>query len=345
MLPQHHAPSESAVDGGLVQYDGVLNVVPRVGHDGNARILPPGDLIEVDEVQGAGLDHGLMRVDHGVDEAVHAGVLIEADTSYGLLPHRARVRVPWALVVVGVGHEARHNPQDRHRIDLEVSVPHLLLVKPNLPGLLELPLRHSDEAVVLLVHVNVLHHALTEEIAHIHRPHGQALDVTLLETWQRRPLVDDDEGTAHSPPVGRNVNGPLPLVQVHRDELPRHTPSAHPAQIPHEPPGAGVRPDHESVQQYEVRSVRVRLIPSEHSHILRPHIAAQSLDRSSILVGGDVRQQREVLDKSARLPLGRISGAEHPPLTRLEGAGSRHLSRLLELGVDAGHHPDRRHIR
>jgi hypothetical protein len=52
-----------------------------------------------------------------------------------------------------------------------------------------------------------------------------------------------------------------------------------------------------------------------------------------------VRGEREVLDEAARLALRGVGGAEHTPLRGLQRAGARDLARLLELGLDPGHHP------
>eukprot|EP00965_Chrysotila_dentata_P010429 339622-Pleurochrysis_carterae.AAC.1 len=57
--------------------------------------------------------------------------------------------------------------------------------------------------------------------------------------------------------------------------------------------------------------------------------------RHLVVVGGDVRREGEVLDESARLSLGRIRRAEHPPLRRLQRARTAHLARLLKLRHDA----------
>lgn len=52
--------------------------------------------------------------------------------------------------------------------------------------------------------------------------------------------------------------------------------------------------------------------------------------------------QRQVLDKSARLSLRRITRTEHSPLTRLQRSRSRDLARLLKLRRDPRHHAQRR---
>ena len=56
--------------------------------------------LEVNELDGSGLDHG----SHGVHQVVHQGVdsvfLVEGDRSHRLLPHGALVRVPYLMKIL-----------------------------------------------------------------------------------------------------------------------------------------------------------------------------------------------------------------------------------------------------
>ena len=52
--------------------------------------------------------------------------------------------------------------------------------------------------------------------------------------------------------------------------------------------------------------------------------------------------KRKVLHQPTRLPFRRIARAQHAPLTRLQRTRPTDLPRLLELGRDARHHPQRR---
>jgi hypothetical protein len=79
-------------------------------------------MIEIDEVQSAGLDHRLLRVDHGVQDRVESLVLVECRGADGLLPHGTLVSVSGTLVVVRVGNQASHHSEDGEGVDLHVSV-------------------------------------------------------------------------------------------------------------------------------------------------------------------------------------------------------------------------------
>mmetsp|Transcript_40875 Transcript_40875/g.128065 ORF Transcript_40875/g.128065 Transcript_40875/m.128065 type:complete len:675 (-) Transcript_40875:1998-4022(-) len=152
-LLEHEAAAVAAVDAALVDDDGVLDVVARVRHDGHAGVLSARHLIEVDEVQHARRHHGLLRVHHGVEQRVDALVLVHGHRAHGLLAHGALVRISRGLVVVGEGDEPRDHAHDRERVDLQVRVARR-----------ELLLLERDEAVVLLVHVHVLHDAVGEQV-------------------------------------------------------------------------------------------------------------------------------------------------------------------------------------
>ena len=54
--------------------------------------------------------------------------------------------------------------------------------------------------------------------------------------------------------------------------------------------------------------------------------------------GGSPTPPRCVERETTHLSLGRVRGAQHPPLGRLQGARPADLAGLLELGGDAGHH-------
>mmetsp|Transcript_30056 Transcript_30056/g.71521 ORF Transcript_30056/g.71521 Transcript_30056/m.71521 type:complete len:277 (-) Transcript_30056:371-1201(-) len=248
---------------------------------------------------------------------------------------------------MGVRNQTGDDPQQRHGIDLQVRVRHALprpagleVLAHRAPPDLELALRHGDEAVVLLVHVDVLDDALPEEIFDVDRAQREALDVDLLEAGEGRPLVDDDERAADPPPVRGDVDGPLAVVEVDADELAGLSLPPKEAEALDEPERPGVHPEDEPVEQYKVRVARVHLVSGEEHAVLHAEVAAEPLDRLGLLVRRDVRQEGEVLDEPARLPLGRVGGAEHAPLARLEGAGARDLARLLELGVHACHHAE-----
>ena len=72
---------------------GVLDIVPGVAHDRDRRVLPGRQLVVADELDGLGLDHGLLRVDGQVQQSIDAVQLVEADSADGLLAHSALIGI------------------------------------------------------------------------------------------------------------------------------------------------------------------------------------------------------------------------------------------------------------
>ena len=60
-----------------------------------------------------------------------------------------------------------------------------------------------------------------------------------------------------------------------------------------------------------------------------------------LVVRGDVRHERQVLDQAAALALGRVRRAQHAPLARLQRARAGNLARFFKLARDARHHAER----
>ena len=149
LLADHHA-SVASVDGGLVQHDGILDIVSGVGHDGDHGVLSGGQLGEMEQVQDARTYHW----HHGIHEEVerrdvHALLLVAGDGTDGLLSHGALIGVSRRLVVVGVRNQRGDDAEDRHRIDLHVCVCGRNVLVAD-----------GDETRVLLVHVDVLDDSL-----------------------------------------------------------------------------------------------------------------------------------------------------------------------------------------
>lgn len=62
----------SPVEGRLIHDDGVLDVVSRVGHDGNARVLSGAKLVEADELDRVRGEEGSHGVAEKIQESVEA---------------------------------------------------------------------------------------------------------------------------------------------------------------------------------------------------------------------------------------------------------------------------------
>lgn len=73
-----------------------------------------------------------------------------------------------------------------------------------------------------------------------------------------------------------------------------------------------------------------------------PQHVYNPLDWFFFHVGRDMRHQREVLNKSARLAFGGVTRAQHTPLTRLQRTGTGHFASLFKLRANTGHHTQRR---
>lgn len=72
----------TSVQRGLVEDQRVLYVVAAVAHDGHGGVLACRELLEVDELDGLGFDHGPLRVGQQVHERVDAVPLVVADGAY-----------------------------------------------------------------------------------------------------------------------------------------------------------------------------------------------------------------------------------------------------------------------
>ena len=78
-------------------------------------------LVVVDEFNGASFDEGFLGVNHEVENGVYASKLVGGDGADGLFAHGTLVRVPWGLVVVGVGDQACDCAEDREGFDFKVG--------------------------------------------------------------------------------------------------------------------------------------------------------------------------------------------------------------------------------
>lgn len=104
-----------------------------------------------------------------------------------LLAHSTLVGVTWGLVVMRVWDEPRHNPQHRERLDLQVCG-----VRPTL-GLIQ-----GHQGIALLIHIQVLHQTVVQEVVEAPLTVLQLGNVVGCDTGHA--VVTDDEGAAHPAP-------------------------------------------------------------------------------------------------------------------------------------------------
>lgn len=348
LLADHHA-SVASVDGGLVEHDGVLDIVAGVGHDGDHGILTGGQLGEVEQVEDTRAHHR----HHGVHEEVerrdvHALLLVAGDGSNGLLSHGALVGVSRRLVVVGIRDQRRDDAEDRHRVDFHVCVRGR-----------DVPVADGDETRVLLVHVNVLDDSLNATLSpSLPRERARRCRACRVAAPRRasasgRVVRSPCSGRAavcrcgrHRTRGGRSdgsachLHRAAHLVVVDADELSQE--SSPPQLADGVDEGVRLRVDAEdaTVQEDDVAGVRVELLGADEADVEHAEVVGDLTQRLFVLVGGDVREDGERLDQTALLSFGRVAGTHHAELRRLQGSRSADLLRLLHVRANARHVAD-----
>mmetsp|Transcript_55787 Transcript_55787/g.132415 ORF Transcript_55787/g.132415 Transcript_55787/m.132415 type:complete len:413 (-) Transcript_55787:1471-2709(-) len=308
LLLEHDRPPEPPVHRRPVENHRILDIVAGVRHDGDGRVLPRGQPVEVDQLDRLRLGQGALGVDEEVEEGVDALQLVVCDRSDRLLAHRALVGVTWRLVVVRVGDQPCARAHHREGVDFEVGgvAAHARLVERN-------------HAVVLLVHVEVLDEPLLEEIRERAAVVQHLLDVVRRD--EREAVENDDEGAAYPPAVARNVHRLVLEVGVDRNKLSKSSRTPHCPHQRHKSGRVAVDAEDKAVEEHQVQQPPMRhLFAGEHGDVLYSKRETEALDRSLLVVGGDVCHQRKVLDQAARLPLGGVGRAEHTPLGGLQRA-------------------------
>ena len=177
------ATAVAAIERCLVKHRRVFNVETRVAHNSDHRVLTSRELLEVDELNGARLHHGLVRVDEVVEERIDAVTLIPGNRAHGLLSHGALVRVARTLVVMRVRDEAGADSQQGERLNLQMT--RLWANARFVDG---------NVAVVLFVHVQILNKALVHEILKHVRSFGEQAHVFRCNGGLAFP--DDDVRTS-----------------------------------------------------------------------------------------------------------------------------------------------------
>lgn len=72
----------TSVQRGLVENQSVLYVVAAIAHHGHRGVLTRRQLLEVNQLDGFGFDHGPLRIHQQVHQRVDAVPLVVADSSW-----------------------------------------------------------------------------------------------------------------------------------------------------------------------------------------------------------------------------------------------------------------------
>ena len=119
----------------------------------------------------------------------------EAVKKAHLLAHGTLVGVARGLVVMRVRDEPRHDPQHGEGLNLQVCG-----VRPTL-GLIQ-----GHQSIALLIHIQVLHQTVVQEVIEAPLTVFQLCNVVSCDTGHA--VVTDDEGAAHPAPPTLLFKGP-----------------------------------------------------------------------------------------------------------------------------------------
>eukprot|EP00568_Trieres_chinensis_P019218 CAMPEP_0183327902 /NCGR_PEP_ID=MMETSP0160_2-20130417/84003_1 /TAXON_ID=2839 ORGANISM="Odontella Sinensis, Strain Grunow 1884" /NCGR_SAMPLE_ID=MMETSP0160_2 /ASSEMBLY_ACC=CAM_ASM_000250 /LENGTH=611 /DNA_ID=CAMNT_0025496047 /DNA_START=360 /DNA_END=2190 /DNA_ORIENTATION=+ len=311
---------EAAVDGRLVHDEGVLLVVARVDHDGDAAVDAGRELPEVQELHGAGGAQGLLGVVQDVGHGVHPHLVVGGVDAHRLLSHRGLVRVSGTLVVIREGYDRGAYAQYHGGVDLAVRVRgRVRLVAPQVLRL------HGDHGGLLLLGVDVLHQPLHQEVGPrqlllVRRGALQLHDVPLLD--DEALVLHHEEGSADAPGVG--VDAHLGLCDVPDDADLRvdvdH--AAEGAEGVDQGLGIAVDSDPVAVDEDLARGGLGDHGGEDVGQVLGAEFLEELHDGDLGGAGGDVGHEGEVFDEADGLSLRGFGRADHAPvgvvkLTRL----------------------------
>ncbi|KAH3680669.1 hypothetical protein WICPIJ_008181 [Wickerhamomyces pijperi] len=206
VLSKNLTSTKPSVNGGLVQNQGIFDIVTRVGHDGDSGILTSWKFVVIDQFDGLGLDHWLLRINHQVQQRVDSLELVVGDCTDGLLTHRTLIRVTWRLVVMWVWNQTGNGTEHCEWFDFQMG---------DVDG--QVGFVKSDETIVLFVDIQVLDKTLLQEVVE--------LQLTLLQLQQMVrfdlgfPLGDNDQRTTNTATVCGDMDSLLMQVGVDGDEF------------------------------------------------------------------------------------------------------------------------------
>mmetsp|Transcript_1578 Transcript_1578/g.6248 ORF Transcript_1578/g.6248 Transcript_1578/m.6248 type:complete len:449 (+) Transcript_1578:638-1984(+) len=198
-----HRPHEPPINRALVHNQGVLLVVARVNHDRHDRVLPRGQLTEVQELHAARRDQRFLRVVQDVPLRLEPQIKVGGVHAHRLLAHRTLVHVARRLVVVREGYDTATDAQDHRWVNLAMCIARGVRVRGVRTRSLKVTALHGDHGRLLLFTVDVLHHAPRHQVV---PAEARALAVAQLGDCvfldQQALVLHDEQRAAHAPAVG-----------------------------------------------------------------------------------------------------------------------------------------------
>lgn len=203
---QNMTSTKASIHTGLVEDESVLDIVPRIRHDGDSGVLSSGQLVVSDQFDSLGLYHRLLRICHEVEKGVDSVELIVGDRSDRLLSHRTLVGVSRGLVVVRIWDQTGDRTEDGERLDFEMRgvLSNLMLVT-------------SDKTIVLLVDVEIFDETGTEKVVEGNFALFQQCHV--FRSHPRPSLLHNNHRSTDSSTIAGDVNDLLVVIDVYRDEF------------------------------------------------------------------------------------------------------------------------------
>ncbi len=181
--------SEAAVDRGLVEDEGILDVVAFVGKDADDEVLAGRPIVGTDQVGGLGIDHRLLAVVELVASRVGPQFRVGRGKTEGLLDHACAHRDTRRCIVFGERHMGRTDAEDQGGVDLEVSV---------FGG--QVGLVDRDVEVLLLLRVDELYESSLDEVFEGDLVRGELGDLGVRD--HGLTVLDDDQGPSGPAAVG-----------------------------------------------------------------------------------------------------------------------------------------------
>src|SRR3989441_537519 len=346
VCPHERRPAETAVDRGLVHDDRVFHVVPVVGHHRDDEILARGSLVERDVLHRVRLHERLLRVVEQMASGVRTQSVVARSEAEGLLRHPGAHRDARGRVVLRIRDHARGDPEDDHRVDLDVGVllrdrgldlerlvavralefrflvaaPH---VRPRdiVPAQRMLALLAAardvvgvdrDERVFLLFGVDPLDNSVPDEVGEPEAAHLQLVDVFSRE--DDVAVLDDEQRASDAALVAVDDDLAHVLVIADVDFVAQEAGAATFADLGHEVPRVLVEPDEVSV---DVDAGELGLLAFD---LLGPEVGEEELDLFLRETFGHVDHEGAVLDQTAILAFRRLVRTQAAPLGRVQVA-------------------------
>src|SRR2546426_431912 len=367
---ERRAP-EAAIDRGLVHDERVFHVVPVVGHHRDDEILARGTLVEGHVLHRVRLHERLLRVVEQVAPGIRPQTVVARSEAQGLLGHPGAHRDARGRVVLRIRHDAGGDPEDHHRVDLDVGVLFrdrrfhreglvamraqelgLVVAAPHVRPRDVVPAQRvlaflapardvvridRDERVFLLFRVDPLNDPVPDEVGEPKAAHLQFVDV--LSGEDDVAILHDEQRSPDPALVAVDDDLPHVLVQADIDLVAQEARSATLPDLGHEHLRVLVESDEVSV---DVHTGELGLLALD---LLRPEVGQEQFDlflRESLR---HIDHEGAVLDQPAVLALRRLVRTEAAPLGRMEVARLEVRLGPRERGGDAPKMAQRAHVR